>query len=118
MVHNGVMANFGTTSKYLKNGQIQGGLLYIEHRPSGDVMLKSKALISLSVVGNGAVLVSKATLNGVGNYSFQATLVDNGEPGARDQFGLVTAAPDGSQVTGMTFTPSTLLGGNIQVPHK
>jgi hypothetical protein len=118
ILHNGVLANFGMNSKYLKNGQIQGGLLYIEHRASGDVMLKSNALTALSIVGNTAVLVSKATLGGVGNYSFQATVIDNGEPGTNDQFGLQVTGPGGAQVSDLTFTPITLTGGNIQVPHN
>ena len=105
-------------AKYLKNGQIQGSLLYIEHRVSGDVMLKSNALKALSIVGNTAVLLSKATLNGVGGYSFQATLIDNGEPGTNDQFGLEVTDPGGAQVSDLTFTPITLTGGNIQVPHQ
>ena len=41
ILHDGVPANFGINAKYLKNGQIQGELLYLEHRASGNVILKS-----------------------------------------------------------------------------
>ena len=34
------------------------------------------------------VIIGKATLNGVGNHTFRATVIDNGEPGGNDRFGL------------------------------
>jgi len=117
IVHNGVPANFGINVKYLKNGQIQGGMLYIEHRSTGDLILKSNALTGLSIVGNTAVLVSKATLNGAGSYALQATAIDNGQPGTSDQFGLQVTGPSGT-VPDLTFAPVNLAGGNLQVPHS
>ena len=51
--------------KYLKNGNAQGSLLYIEHRPTGDVKLKSNALSAMAIVGNEAIPTGKATVNGV-----------------------------------------------------
>jgi hypothetical protein len=122
VTHNGVKANFGFTAKYLPSGQIQGNLLYIEHRATGDVILKSNALGSLSIVTNSAtsatgILLGKATLNGVGNYSFQAVATDNGEPGTSDTFGLQVKDPSGAVVADLTFSPLLLDGGNIQVPH-
>jgi len=95
ITHNGVAANFAFAAKYLKNGQTQGSLLYIEHRASGDVALKSNSMGPLTIVGNTAVVTGKATLNGVGNYGFRATAVDNGDPGTRDQFGLQVINPAG-----------------------
>jgi hypothetical protein len=117
-LHNGVLDNFGFNAKYLKNGQLQGSLLYIEHRTSGDVIVKSNAMGSLSVTGNTAYILGKATLNGVGNHSFQATVIDNGEPGTSDQFGLQVKDPTGTVIPDLTFPPITLSGGNIVVPHK
>ncbi|HEX8089456.1 MAG TPA: M36 family metallopeptidase [Blastocatellia bacterium] len=115
-IRNGVVANFGFNVKYLKNGQAQGSMLYLEHRPGGDVKLKSNSLQSLSVAGNTGIILGKATLNGVGNYGFRATVVDNGEPGTGDQFGLGVTSPNGAAVSDLTFSPVTLAGGNIQVP--
>ena len=56
ILHNNVPANFWNYDnvKYLKNRRIQRGMLYIEHRAWGDVILKSNALTDLSVVGNQA----------------------------------------------------------------
>src|SRR5262249_43560069 len=117
IVHNGVRANFGFNIKYQKNGSPQGELLYIECRPTGEVKLKSTSMQSLSIVGNTGVFIGKATLNGVGNHTFRVTVVDNGEPGGNDQFGLRVTAPGGAIIPDLTFNPITLSGGNIQVPH-
>jgi hypothetical protein len=122
VVHNGVRANFGFTAKYLKSGRIQGNLLYIEHRPGGDVVLKSNAMESLSILANSAtsatgILLGKATLDGVGNYTFQAVVTDNGEPGTSDAFGLQVKDASGALVADITFNPITVESGNIQVPH-
>ena len=90
----------------------------VEHRVTGDVVLKSNSMGSLAIVGGTAVITGKATLNGVGNYGFRATVVDNGEPGTTDQFGLKVTNPAGAVVTDLTFDPLTINGGNIQVPHQ
>jgi hypothetical protein len=116
--HNGVNATFGFNVKYKKNEAPQGELLYIECRPTGLVKLKSTSMQSLSIVGNTGVFIGKATLNEVGNHTFRATVVDNGEPGSNDQFGLRVTAPGGAMIPGLTFDPITLSGGNIQVPHQ
>ena len=113
-----VAAYFAFSAKYVKSGQLQGSLFYVEHRASGDVVLKSNSMGALAIVGNKAVLTGKATLGGVGNYNFQATVLDNGEPGSSDQFGLQVTGPSGAVVTSLTFNPLTLSAGNIVVPHK
>lgn len=117
VTHNGVLANFAFSVKYLKNGQPQGSLLYIEHRVTGDVVIKGNSMGSLAIVDNTAVITGKATLNAVGNYGFRATVVDNGEPGATDQFSLKVTNPAGGAMADLTFGPLTINGGNIQVPQ-
>jgi subtilisin-like proprotein convertase family protein len=116
--HNGVHGAFGFNVKYKKNGVPQGELLYTECGPTGSVKLKSTTMQSLSIVGVTGVFIGKATINGVGNYTFRATVVDNGEPGSNDQFGLRVTTSGGAVVPGLTFDPITLSGGNIQVPHQ
>jgi hypothetical protein len=117
LLHDGVQADAGFTAKYLKKGQLKGSLLFIEHRPTGDVVLKSNAMGSMAIVGSTAYILGKATLNGVGNYSFRATVVDNGEPGTNDQFGLQVKNLSGAIVVDLTFSRITLTTGNIVVPH-
>ncbi len=62
-----------------------------------------------------AIFQGKATVNDVGNHTFQITVVDNGEPGSSDTFAIKIWAPDGSL---LHEVPSLALGGgNIVVPH-
>jgi hypothetical protein len=116
LLHNGYKASVGVNIKYLKNGNAQGSLLYIEHRPTGDVVLKSNAIGTMAIVGSEAVPTGKATLNAVGNHSFIARILDNGEPGLTDQFGLRVTDPAGNLLLDLTFDPIQLLGGNFSVP--
>jgi len=118
IIHNGFRASFGLNIKYLKNGNAQGSLLYVEHRPTGDVVLRSNALGNMAIVGNEALPTGRATLNGVGNHGFIARVIDNGEPGNSDQFGLRVTDPGGALVLSLTFDPITLSGGNVSVPKQ
>jgi hypothetical protein len=115
-IYNGYLVEFGLNARYLKNGNPQGGFMYIEHRPSGDLVVQGVAMQFLSIVGNRAAIGSKATVEGNGNYGLEATVVDNGEPGVNvDQFGLRITKPDGT--TFLSFPLTTITGGNIHVPH-
>ena len=125
----GYRANFGVNVKYLKNGNAQGSVLYVEHRPDGDYEVKSNSLNSsggFAIVpitgGAEADIAGKAnyTVNdvGTGNYSFIARVVDKGTPGTNDQFGLKLINPLGQVVLLFTFNPVVLGGGNNQVPKK
>jgi hypothetical protein len=116
IIHNGVKANFGLNIKYLKNGNAQGSLLYIEHRSTGDVVLRSNAIGNMAIVSNEALPTGRATLNGVGNYGFIARIIDNGEAGSSDKFGLRVTDPGGAVVLSLTFDPITLSGGDVSVP--
>jgi uncharacterized repeat protein (TIGR02543 family) len=113
VMHNGVAAEFAISAKYLKNGNPQGGLVYIEHRASGDVTVKTTAMSSLSLVGSTAVIDAKATVNGAGGYAVQVIVTDNGTPGInRDLFGIQLTG--GTLNPPISFTPVAITGGNIQ----
>ena len=125
----GYRANYGVNVKYLKNGNAQGSILYIEHRPDGDYKFKSTSLNSnggfaiVPVTGGAeAQIAGKGNygVNGVftGNYSFIARVIDKGTPGASDAFGLKLIAPNGQIMNDLTFDPQLLGGGNNQVPKK
>ena len=116
LIHNGYKANVGVNIKYLKNGNAQGSLLYIEHRPTGDVVVKSNAIGAMAIVANEAKPSGKATVNGVGNHSFIARVIDNGDPGFADRFGLRVTSPAGLVLIDLTFDPIQLSGGNFSVP--
>jgi Tn3 transposase DDE domain len=64
----------------------------------------------MSIIGNTGVFIGDATLNGVGKRKFRVTVVDNGEPGRNDQFGLQVTAPGGAIIPDLTFDPITLTG--------
>src|ERR1700752_2814598 len=116
LIHNGFKANVGVNTKYLKNGNAQGSLLYIEHRPAGDVGVKATRMGTMAIVGGEAVPTGKDTVNGAGNHGFIARVIDNGEPGFTDQFGLRITSPSGAILVDLTFNPITLSGGNFSVP--
>ncbi|HYV10308.1 MAG TPA: S8 family serine peptidase [Pyrinomonadaceae bacterium] len=112
IIHNGYKANVGVNIKYLKSGNAQGSLLYIEHRPTGNVVVKSNSLGSMAIVGNEAIVTGKA---GSG-INFIARIIDNGEPGSSDRFGLRVTNSSGVIVADLTFDPIQLTGGNFSVP--
>jgi hypothetical protein len=114
IVRSGVTSFYGIIAR-LDNGVAQGNLLYIERRPTGEVKLRSTSAQTLTILENVGVFVGRATLNGVANHSFRATVVDNGEPGSSDQFGLNVTNPSGMVIANMTFNPITLSSGNNQV---
>jgi len=116
-IHNGFRVSVGVNIKYLKSGTAQGALLYIEHRPTGDVVLKSNAIGTMAIVANEAKPTGKATLNGVGNHGFIARIIDNGDPGLTDRFGLRVTSPSGNILIDLTFDPIQLSGGNFSVPN-
>ena len=112
---NGVTGTFAANVKYNKSGQPQGDVLYIAHKPGANVKLKSNALQSMSIVGNTVVILGKATLDGVGGYAFQATVVDQSATG--DHFGLQVTDPSGKAVPELSFSPIQLSGGSIELPN-
>jgi Subtilase family len=114
VVHNGRIGTFMFNLKYRRDGTPQGGLIYAERRQTGFVALQTGAVQALSIVGNTAVIFGKASLNGVGNHTFRAILVDASRSGRGDRFGLQVMAPSGAIVTDLTFDPITLRGGNIR----
>jgi hypothetical protein len=112
----GNRANVGFSAKFVgRSARANGSLLYIEHRTGGDFVLKSNAISSMAIVRRTAVILGKATLNGVGNHSFRATAVDNDPGGTGDQFGLIVKNSSGATV--LSFAPVTIRSGNIVVPQ-
>jgi hypothetical protein len=82
-----------------------GNLTYQDHGLQ-DRTVKSTAVTSVTVSGNCAQIIGRATVNGSGDFGFQVQVCDNGEPGTNDTFFIIM---DGYTATG------TLRGGNIQI---
>ena len=103
------------TAKYLKNGrQVQGKMLYVLTDAEGNQSeLKGNVLSALAITGATAKIAGKATLDGVGNYGYVLTAVDNGASG--DLFGLQVKTAAGAEVASMTFEPIEVTLGNVFV---
>src|SRR5215510_2812235 len=114
VVHNGKIGTFMLNVKYRRDGTPQGGLLYVERRQPGFVALQATSVQSLSTIGNTGVIFGKASVNGVANHTFRATVVDASKSGRGDRFGLQVISPSGAIVADMTFDPINLRGGNIR----
>ena len=114
IIRNGRPATFLFNIKYRKNGTPQGGLLYVERRATGWMTIQTNAVQALSIVGNTGVIVGNAIVNGVGNHTFRATLVDSSKSGRGDRFGLQVISPSGAVVPDLTFDPITMKAGNIR----
>ncbi len=115
VIHNSVSSDFSFNAKYKNNGSLDGSLLYIEHRSTGDVKVQGSTAQTLAVTGVEAIFIMNVTLNGVSGYTAQVTAVDNGEPGNHDTFGLTLTGPGNTPVPDLTFAPITISGGNIQI---
>ncbi|MGH9755580.1 MAG: M36 family metallopeptidase [Blastocatellia bacterium] len=113
IVRGDVTSTFIFSVKHKKSNP-QGGLIYIEHRPNRRAALQSNSVRSISVVGNTGVIIGKATLNGVRNHTFRATIVDGGKSGRNDRFGLQVISPSGAIIPDLTFDPIILKSGNIK----
>jgi Tol biopolymer transport system component len=109
--------HFGFSFKYDKK-TFKGQMIVMEHTANGVVKLKSNSLTGMSVVGTQAIVQGKANItNGSGNLVFRLNVIDNGEPGVTDKFGL-TVTNGGVSVPAFTIDPPKMIaGGNIQVPQ-
>ncbi len=126
----GGKGNFGVSARYLKNGRVQGNLVYVYRGVYNgelvDFKIKSNTLNALAFDGReypvSATLQGKATLHiyrasdgaelwSDGRATFQATLVDTGNSG--DSFSLIVYDKRGVVFKSVPATP--LQGGNVVV---
>ena len=115
VLHAGHRANAEFTAKYLRDDRLRGSVRYVEQQSTHDLVLTSNSLGALVIIGPKAYVLGTATLNGVANYSFLLTLVDNGEPGTSDRIALEVRDPSGDVVPNLTFSSIPLTGGNLQM---
>jgi hypothetical protein len=117
ITRNGAPAVFAFSARFQRNDKVEGSLIYVERRQSGEVKLEIVSIDSLAIVGNTGVLIGKAIFNG-GGCTFRATAIDNDLLGRHDKFGLQVTTPGGAVIPDLTFDPITLTSGNILVPHQ
>jgi hypothetical protein len=114
VMDNGSTADFAIAVKYLKNGTLSGGLIYIERRAKRFVTVISTKLTSMSLVGTTAIIYGQATVNGVPGYTLQLNVTDNETPGVnRDTFGLQLSG--GTLSPPISFAPAKITVGNIEI---
>jgi len=115
VLRQGVRGDFAFSLRYRKNGSIEGQLQYVEHRPTGDVVLRSQSMAGLSIVGATAVSLGTAELDGVPGFGFRLTAVDGGRTRKDDRFGLSVTDPSGAAILNLTFAPASVKTGSIKV---
>ena len=102
----GARANFGVAGG-IKQGQFWGHLTYIDHGPSGP-RVKGTGVTAYRVVNaTTRHIEGTAQVNDQDGFTYQADVVDNGEPGRSDTLRLHLSS--GYDASG------TLAGGNIQL---
>jgi hypothetical protein len=121
----GNAADIAFSAGYLKNGrQVQGKFLYVSRDADGDVVhvLKGNVMNTLAIDSKTALVTGKATLDGVGNYTYVITAIDKGTtnqpnpPATPDQYGQKLTDGSGAIVTALTFPPVDIgTNGNIFV---
>ena len=102
-------ANFGVVARNTANPT--GHLVYVDHSAS-KIRAASTSITTYTIVNaTTRTITGTCTINGVGGFTFTATLVDNGEPGTSDTFSISLSS--GYNASG------TVIGGNVQVhaPH-
>jgi hypothetical protein len=113
----GTLSPFGFVAKYVgRRDTLAGEVLYAYRSGAKFVQVKSQKMQWLVIKGNAAIFRGKAKVNGVGNYTFEITAVDNGHPGTRDTFAIKIWRPDGTLLPALPAT--RLSGGGITVSRK
>ncbi|HLF40365.1 MAG TPA: MBG domain-containing protein, partial [Acidimicrobiia bacterium] len=117
-------ADIAYATRYLKNSkQVQGKFLYVSRDQDGDVVhvLKGNVMSTMAITGITAMVTGKATLDGVGNYSYILTGIDNrtaaepNPPATPDRYGQRVTDSAGATVNDLTFDPVVVTEGNIYV---
>ncbi len=115
----GHAADISYSASYLKNGKrVQGKFLYVSRDADGNVVhiLKGNVMRTMAINGATAKVTGKATLDGVGNYSYIITGIDDGASG--DQYGQQVMDSAGSPVSALSFGPVDVGDGNIFVGNQ
>jgi hypothetical protein len=103
-------ATFGGEATGLASGSANGNEEYQDHGPADPMNVKSVAVTSITCDASRthASIFGQATINGVGFYSYEIDVVDNGEPGSNDHYHIMLS-------NGYDSGDHTLQGGNIQI---
>jgi hypothetical protein len=108
---NGDSGTFGGNAKVSLSGVSSGQQTYQDHGPLQPLDFKATTVdaVVCSDDRTSAELYGTGTVNGSGSYDYRINLVDNGEPGTSDKYGIL--------IPGVAYDSGdqTLNGGNIQI---
>jgi hypothetical protein len=106
----GDTATFGGEATGLASGAANGNEEYQDHGPVNPMNVKSITVTSITcnTQRTQASIFGEATIDGVGFYSYQIDVADNGEPGSNDTYRIQLN-------NGYDSGTHTLNGGNIQI---
>jgi Big-like domain-containing protein len=113
IVNNGDRANFGGNAKVTADGSaVQGEENYEDQGPMQPMHVHSIELTATTCSDDltMATIYGKATIDGSGTYGFRIDVVDMGESGRNDSYGITLS-------NGYVSGQHLLLGGNVQI-HK
>ena len=104
-------ATFGGNAKVSLSGEASGQQNYQDHGPIRP--LSFKALTVQAVICSDdrteATIAGTGTVDGAGEFEYRIRLVDQGEPGTNDEYGIVIPA------AGYASGDQMLDGGNVQI---
>jgi hypothetical protein len=109
---NGDRASFGGNAKVDKDGNVQGSENYQDHGPAQPRHVKSIELLATTCSDDlrNASIFGTATIDGSGTFVFRIDVMDQGEPGTNDSYGIMLS-------DGYVSGQRQLQGGNVQI-HK
>jgi Bacterial Ig-like domain (group 1) len=112
VANNGDRASFGGNAKVDADGNVQGQQEYQDHGPAQPRNAHSIELLATTCSDDltSATIFGTATINGSGEYVFRIDVIDMGQPGTSDSYGIMLS-------DGYASGQKQLQGGNVTI-HK
>jgi hypothetical protein len=121
---NGDRASFGGNAKSDETGATQGQEEYQDHGPAQRMNVKSIEVLAIvceespeptsmdgMAPGQTATIYGRATVDGEGSFFYRIRVMDNGEPGRDDMYGIIVS-------NGYASGDNVLQGGNVQIRRE
>ena len=112
IANNGDRASFGGNAKVLADDSVKGQENYRDHGPLQPRQVHAIELTAVTCSDDltMAAIFGRATIDGAGTYVFRIDVIDQGEPGKNDSYGIILS-------DGYASGQQRLQGGNVQI-HK
>src|SRR5439155_566034 len=108
---NGDKANFHGIASSDAQGNASGNESYQDHGPAQPFTMDSTTILAVTCADNrmSATIFGEATIDGSGNHMFQIDVIDRGQNGSNDKYGI--SIPDIGYASGL----QPLQGGNVTI---